>query len=599
MIVGIGEMNPPALGIADNNNQPPEELNWDGNDNNDPPAGGLADEEEDANEGREINDDPIAINEIEVQVGLLHLEARDQPADPEPIQRPRRHLAREMFSSEEISADDRSYSPQHNAKGSTSPEGPGSSEMRVRPQAYALGQGLDWQTIKPKLSDRGRHLLDTGIWSDCQFVVGIPPNTTTFRCHKMFLAMASPVFEAMFFGGLFNNEDVISILDVQPEAFSIMLEYIYTDEMRLNSFELVCDICYSAKKYMLPTLVEKCTKYLWRDLYPKNACRAYEFAKLFEEPVLLEKSIELIRTHTIEVLDDPTFEEVEHSTLCLVLSQDVSTASETQLFKAMFRWAGKECLRKGLDTTPERMRACLGEALHLIRFLTFTANDYAVGPAQSGLLSQEESFAILMNIASPGSKDVPGHMRGDKNPRRAPLPGVVGANIAVDVDMTRRYYCKREMMVEPHCLNTSILDCSVTFTVDRDICIHGIEVPSQVTDFPDNAPLELPAIPTGQTDYNELLYAHLLDSDGNRLTYTHFTAKVAWNSFIKINFNRSVCVQANRVYRIGMVLNKVGWYPMGICTRRVNCEGSFFTFCVGQPNDTLRDGLIRSIIFSK
>lgn len=36
------------------------------------------------------------------------------------------------------------------------------------------------------------------------------------------------------------------------------------------------------------------------------------------------------------------------------------------------------------------------------------------------------------------------------------------------------------MMAEPHCLNTSILDCSVTFTVDKDMCIHGIEVPSQV-----------------------------------------------------------------------------------------------------------------------
>ena len=84
---------------------------------------------------------------------------------------------------------------------------------------------------------------------------------------------------------------------------------------------------------------------------------------------------------------------------------------------------------------------------------------------------------------------------------------------------------------------------------------------------------------------------------------------------IEITFNRSVKINANKVYRIGMVLNKVsnnlmsqefhyfilqvGWYPMGVCTRRVNCEGSFFTFCVGQPNDTLRDGLIRSIIFSR
>ncbi len=118
------------------------------------------------------------------------------------------------------------------------------------------------------------------------------------------------------------------------------------------------------------------------------------------------------------------------------------------------------------------------------------------------------------------------------------------------------------MMQEPHCLNTSILDCSVTFTVDKDVCIHGIEVPSQVTEAPEN--LELPMLQnlaaaaagaadgqqqqnssgnnspqaqppapnpgggaaTSGSEYNELLYAHLLDAEGSRLTYTHFTAKV-------------------------------------------------------------------------
>jgi hypothetical protein len=127
------------------------------------------------------------------------------------------------------------------------------------------------------------------------------------------------------------------------------------------------------------------------------------------------------------------------------------------------------------------------------------------------------------------------------------------------------------MMQEPHCLNTSILDCSVTFTVDRDICIHGIEVPSQVTEVPAN--IELPMLqnlaaqannqaanaaiagPAGaagaggqpannnqanSTEYNELLYAHLLDADGNRLTYTHFTAKV--HSLSK----KSTCICRNK-----------------------------------------------------
>ena len=27
-----------------------------------------------------------------------------------------------------------------------------------------------------KVSERGRHLFETGIWSDCEFIVGLPPN---------------------------------------------------------------------------------------------------------------------------------------------------------------------------------------------------------------------------------------------------------------------------------------------------------------------------------------------------------------------------------------------------------------------------------------
>jgi len=454
---------------------------------------------------------------------------------------------------------------------------------------------VDWQITKQNLSERGQYLLETGIWSDCTFVVGLPPNLKVFRCHKMFLAMASPVFEAMFFGGLAESSNgstqEIKILDVQPDAFYVMLQYIYTDNINLNSFELVCDICYAAKKYMLPALVEECTKYLWRDLYPRNACRAYEFAKLFEEPVLLDKSMQMIRNQSKDILTENTFEDVEHATLCVVLNQPMINADEASLFEGMVRWGIKECERRGMDSNqPDRQRQCLGEALFLIRYLTFPPSDFAAGPAKSGLLTQTESFAILMNISSPGSWEMPEYMNNETEPRQIPreLMPMLSSGPA-DVDVTIRFWCHRAMMQEPHCLNTSILDCSVTFTVDKDICIHGIEVPSQVTEVPEN--IELPMLQNlavqannqmnvapaqapnnnaggaiqinnhqGSNEYNELLYAHLLDADGNRLTYTHFTAKVERNTMIEIEFNRSVYVKANKVYRIGMVLNKVGCY---------------------------------------
>ena len=140
-------------------------------------------------------------------------------------------------------------------------------------------------------------------------------------------------------------------------------------------------------------------------------------------------------------------------------------------------------------------------------------------------------------------------------PRRE--PGGSG-EVEVVTHCGSKHWCKRAMMQEPHCLNTSILDCSVTFTVDKDLYIHGIEVPSQVTDIPEQAvvshsnialngshcvvlqlenlqpPVEgLPRISQNKHGYNELLYAHLLDGEGQRLTYTHFTAKVR----LKVNLS--------------------------------------------------------------
>lgn len=75
--------------------------------------------------------------------------------------------------------------------------------------------------------------------------------------------------------------------------FILYLRYIYTDKINLTSFDQACELCYGAKKYMLPHLLTKCMTYLWSDLQPNNACRAYEFAKLFEEPQLMTRCIKV------------------------------------------------------------------------------------------------------------------------------------------------------------------------------------------------------------------------------------------------------------------------------------------------------------------
>lgn len=101
----------------------------------------------------------------------------------------------------------------------------------------------------------------------------------------------------------------------------------------------------------------------------------------------------------------------------------------------------------------------------------------------------------------------------------------------------------------------------------------------------------------GTSSYTELLYAHLLDSNGSRLTYTHFTSRVAYGTFMEISFNRHIFIQRNKVYRVGVVLNKGGLYPSGVYAETALCDGVLFKFNVGNPNDSVRDGLIHSIVF--
>lgn len=224
--------------------------------------------------------------------------------------------------------------------------------------------------------------------------------------HKVFLAMSSPVFEAMFYGGMAEKSDPIPIKDVQPEAFKALLEYIYTDKVDLGSFELACELCYCAKKYMLPFLVEECTKYLWSDLSPKKACRAYEFAKLFEEPILKDKCLQIMCSKTNEVINESSWDDVELETIMTILDQDeLHISSEIDLFNAVEKWAKAECSRKSLDPTdPKLLRSVTGSALTKIRFLTLTPQEFAEGPGKSLLLTQAEAFALLMNISSHSSE---------------------------------------------------------------------------------------------------------------------------------------------------------------------------------------------------
>lgn len=76
-------------------------------------------------------------------------------------------------------------------------------------------------------------------------------------------------------------------------------------------------------------------------------------------------------------------------------------------------------------------------------------------------------------------------------------------------------------------------------------------------------------MPSSNNTYTELLYAHLLDADGSRLTYTHFTSRVPFKSLIDLYFNRPVFIQRNKVRH---QVNSTQLSTESLCFRRTKWE---------------------------
>jgi hypothetical protein len=486
--------------------------------------------------------------------------------------------------------------------------------------------------------------------------VGPENNQQTLACHKIILAMASPVFEAMFFGSFNDANSPIVISDVQADAFKALLEYIYTDKININNVDKAFDLCYAAKKYILPHVVDQCTQYLWSDLSAKNACRAYEFARLFEEPSLQERCLQIICTKTMDVIQDSSFEDVELLTIITILDQDdLNVDSELSLFFALNRYAEKHGFRHdsnegggseeqeeipqvnveaGPSSRPDappvvvvrnqEMSPTIRDAVKKIRFLTLTPQQFADGPARTQLLSQSEAFAILMNISTTNSVyPMPEGFTMNKNsrvpfdsnrspspparpsaprnqstisvsvpqhapiPSRTPPPPIVlpspphpyQAESPIFFSMLRErrisqerrhHYCIRTIHQIREVQNRHVLECSFTFSVDRNVSILGLQLYTQIK------PLAI------SERYSELVYAHLLDSHDSRLTYTHSNQRVEYDTTNEVLFDRPMFIQSNKVYKIGVVFNKPGFYKEHEVLSVVRGSNITFTFNTGE-----------------
>ncbi|KFM78875.1 BTB/POZ domain-containing protein 2, partial [Stegodyphus mimosarum] len=130
-----------------------------------------------------------------------------------------------------------------------------------RTSAFARG---DWRTNCERLTDAWGKARREGRFTDVTFSVESDEDKQVFQAHKCVLAFGSPVFEAMFYGGIPEQNNPISIIGITPAAFENLLRYLYSEPITLEATSCAFDTYEAAERYDVPQLRKQCDDYISR-----------------------------------------------------------------------------------------------------------------------------------------------------------------------------------------------------------------------------------------------------------------------------------------------------------------------------------------------
>ena len=261
-------------------------------------------------------------------------------------------------------------------------------------------------TTRCTIRERCKFMFNNELLSDVKFQVvgrdaeGGSKSMKKIPAHKFLLAISSPVFYAMFYGELADNKDSIDSSDCDHESLLELFRFVYSDEVNLNA-DNVMQVLYLAKKYMLPSLADKCSEFLRENLDASNAFHVLPNAQKYEEKDLENHCWEVIDKHAYEAVKSDGFMTIEKSVLEELVERDSLNVREVELFKAVDCWATKECEKQGLAAEGSVKRKILGErVVKAIRFPVMEQQEFADVVLDCDILTKNESIDLTKYFSS-------------------------------------------------------------------------------------------------------------------------------------------------------------------------------------------------------
>ena len=332
----------------------------------------------------------------------------------------------------------------------------------------------NWQSKCPTISQRTKFIFNNELLSDVTFeLVPASHNESETRksqkcipAHKFILGISSPVFYAMFYGETAETSGTIQLPDCDYESLSELFRFLYSDEVNLSGSN-VMQVLYLAKKYLVPSLADKCTEYLQEHLGASNVFSVLPQAQTFEDKDLEELCWEVIEAQTENALTSEEFVTLERSIVESVVKRERLNVKEVDLFKAVDRWATKEVERQRLTPDGKVKRRILGEEIvKAIRFPVMSQKEFASVVVDCDILTKKEIGFMMKHYGGVGLESSLPFMHSPRQPRAGPLHRIYRFRKVSSPDMPNGswHYTRGDSQTD-----------ALKLTVSKPVKLHGVQ----------------------------------------------------------------------------------------------------------------------------
>nr|XP_023029645.1 ring canal kelch homolog [Leptinotarsa decemlineata] len=199
--------------------------------------------------------------------------------------------------------------------------------------------------------------------------VTLVADTVEIPAHKMVLAACSPYFFAMFSSFEESRQDRIVLQEVDHQALSLLVEYVYTSEVHVTE-ENVQVLLPAANLLQLTDVRDACCDFLQAQLHPTNCLGIRAFADLHGCLDLLSHAESYIELHFPEVVECEEFLTLSQLQVSkLICSDRLTVPSEEKVFECVIAWVQHdlENRQKHLSSLMEHVRLPLMSQEYLVQ----------------------------------------------------------------------------------------------------------------------------------------------------------------------------------------------------------------------------------------